>query len=189
MSKCQCGRHYTDQWHRWRVLNRSVSPKRSSKLYCLDCRAEWSSRAKYIVLLADHEKRVRSGLTDADVLAMIEAGRLVVDVNRATVVGPAGTPLVIVTREHKDGPARGTYRFVKICAQGRQKKVALHRLVWMAAHRSLVPDGFDVDHVRSQDDDRIGNLRLLESSENRSLGQAKACRNTAAIDEDAEAPF
>ncbi|MGV3485377.1 MAG: HNH endonuclease [Planctomycetaceae bacterium] len=127
-------------------------------------------------------------MADADVLAMIEDGRLVVDVNQATVIGPMGRPLAIVCREHKDGPSRGTYRFVKVCCNRRQKKVALHRLVWMAAHLAIVPEGFDVDHVQSQDDDRISNLRLLESSINRAMGQAKAgCSRSE--DEESKVPF
>lgn len=63
------------------------------------------------------------------------------------------------------------YRFVSICANGKKKKVSVHRLVWMSKHLQLVPDGFDIDHKHGRKikfPDAIGNLRLLPSSVNRS---------------------
>ncbi len=182
MSRCKCDGHYTDRWHRWAVLKRGAGDH-ASTLYCLDCRHEWSSRAKYIVLLPDHQKRVRSGLTDADVLSAIETGYLRVDINHAVVFTVNNTMLKVTSRTHPKGPQRGTYRFVTICIGGKQKKVALHRLVWMAAHRSLVPDDCDIDHVHNQTDDSIGNLRLLNSSVNRARGSAKASSPKSEADE------
>lgn len=171
---CKCDGHYTDRWHRWRVLERQPGGSKSSRLYCLDCRWEWRSRAKYVVLLPDHQKRVRSGLRDVDVLEAIIHRKLYrVDVNTATVYGRDGKPLTVITRTHKDGPQRGTYRFINFSIDGRQKKVTLHRLVWMVANGRTVPDGHDVDHVHNQDDDSIGNLRLLTSYDNQTRPHRK----------------
>lgn len=169
--RCRCDGHYTDNWHRWRVLARGENGG-SSKLYCLDCRAEWSSKAKYIVLLKDHAKRSRTGLTDQSIIELIRRGVYLVETENAIVRNANGQPLAIVTREHKDGPQRGTYRFVNLCFRGQKKKVALHRLVWMAANDRTVPDGFHVDHVHNQQDDSINNLRLLEAGENIRRGSA-----------------
>ena len=162
LSRCRCPGHYQDRWHRWRVLQRV----QRSLLYCLDCRSQWRSTARYVVLLQEHRPRSRSGLSDAEILARIQDGSLQLDTRRATVTSN-GRPLAVIEREHPDGPQRGTYRFVKICSRGKQKKIALHRLVWMAAKVRLVPDGYDVDHIHNQDDDTIDNLRLLQAAVNR----------------------
>jgi hypothetical protein len=163
--QCSCDGHYTDRWHRWVVLTRG---SKSSKLYCLDCRAEWRSNAKYIVLLPDHQKRVRSGLTDETILdAILNRKLFTVDLELAAVYTAAGKRLQVVERTHRDGSQRGTYRFVSLCVDGLKKKVALHRLVWMVAHQMVTPDGHDVDHIHNQEDDSINNLRLLTSEANR----------------------
>lgn len=167
--KCTCPGHYTDRWTRWRVLNRDTR----SRLYCLDCRKEWRSDAKYVPLLPDHSKRQRGGLTDEEVIERIRDGSLVVD-TAAAIVSSHGKPLAVIERTHRDGENRGTYRFVAVNHDGRQKKVALHRLVWMAANGRTVPAGYDVDHVNNQGDDSIGNLRLLPSAVNRGLPHRKS---------------
>lgn len=180
-NQCTCGGHYTDKWHRWVVLKRGGE---SSRLYCLDCRAEWRSRAKYIVLLPDHQKRVRSGLTDHEVLNAIKScGLFRVDVNAARVFSARGRELQVVEREHPEGPQRGRYRFVELCVSGRKKKVALHRLVWMVAHGRVPPPDCDIDHIKSQDDDTISNLRLLDSAENRGRRKDQE-REQATVDEE-----
>jgi hypothetical protein len=163
--QCSCTGHYTDKWHRWVVLLRGDT---SSKLYCLDCRAEWRSNAKYIVLLPDHQKRVRSGLTDEAILdAILHRGLFTVDLEQPAVYSASGQALSVVSRTHPEGPQRGTYRFVVLCVDGKQKKVALHRLVWMVANGRVTPPDCDVDHINSQEDDSINNLRLLTSTRNR----------------------
>ena len=166
--RCKCSGHYTTNWHRWRVVDRVESG--ASRVYCLDCRQEWKSRASYVVLLPDHKKRTRSGLTDSDVLsAILDRSLYSVDIHGATVRNAKGRVLAVVERSRKDDPRRGTYRFVSFCVDGRKKKIALHRIVWMVAHKTTVPAGYDVDHQGSQGDDTISNLRLLESSENRAI--------------------
>lgn len=175
-SKCLCDGAYYDRWHRWAVLDRGEK----SLLYCKACRGQWRSSARYAALLPDHTPRSRRGLTDDDVLSLIESGELRVICNLAQ-VWRYGRQLQVIEREHPEGPQRGSYRFVNVCHSGKKKKVSLHRIIWMAAHGRTVLDGFDIDHIESQADDTIGNLRLLPSSVNRSLGQAKATQ--------AEVPF
>ena len=65
------------------------------------------------------------------------------------------------------------YAFVKISWKTRQKKIAVHRLQWMACHMRLVPAGFDVHHVKAPPrplpkSNHIGNLELRESLINQS---------------------
>jgi hypothetical protein len=119
-------------------------------------------------------------MTDQDILKRIVDESLVVDVNTATVMS-YGTMLKPISRTHKEGKKRGTYRFINVSFLGKQKKIALHRLVWMAFHRKLIPDGYDIDHRELQTDDTIYNLRLLESGHNRSLGTQKAHSNRQSL--------
>ena len=163
LGRCCCPGRYQDRCPRWRVLKRTER----SLLYCLDCRRQWRSGAWYIALLRDHKPRSRSGLTDAEILARIQDGSLQVDTHRGVVRNRQGKALAVFEREHPEGPQRGTYRFVSVCSNGKKKKIALHRLVWMAANGRTVPDGYDIDHIASQTDDTIQNLRLLESAVNR----------------------
>lgn len=169
---CKCTGTRSDVWHNWRVLDRR--PGGTSTLYCLACRWEWKSRAAYASVLRGHKKRVRSGLSDEDILQAVRDGKYRVDVDDATVYSRiTNSFLTIHHRTHRDGTQRGTYRFVEFSIRGQKKKVALHRLVWMVANGRVTPDGHDVDHRYSQEDDSISNLRLLESSVNRGLPNKK----------------
>ncbi|MEM1224580.1 MAG: HNH endonuclease [Planctomycetota bacterium] len=111
-------------------------------------------------------------MTDQDILDRINAGTLTVLVNVPSVWSPSTRGWVrmsIITHQSHGS----TYRFVSICHKGKKKKIALHRLVWMFANRSLVPEGYDVDHREADKRDTIDNLRLLESSKNRRRGKPK----------------
>ena len=165
--RCVCQGHYSDNWQNWRVIERVAKPG-ASMLYCLECRQEWRSLAKYVVLIPCHEKDDRSGLTDGDVLIRIQEGSLLVNVETCevrSVTRRGGEKVLRVVTRRSNG---SEYRFVEVSRGGRKKKVALHRLVWMAANRRTVPSGHDVDHRKDQSDDSIGNLRLMDSSSNRS---------------------
>lgn len=167
MRRCQCNKYQK------RAEGRLVRLKSKDERYllkCLDCNGRWWSRAKYAGRLKRWTERSRKGMTDADILARLSDGSLVVDVDAAT-VRTVGTQqnkqLKVIQRE---GPGGSTYRFVTICRGGRKKKIALHRLVWIAAHGRLVPEGHDIHHVNGpKAGDQIGNLALLTTHENRSL--------------------
>lgn len=166
--KCQDGRRAG----RWVVLKPPVAPGKYARLKCLACGWKFSKRNKYVATLPRHVEDTRSGMSDQDVLARIEAGTLVVDTDRATVFSVSrygGTFLRVIERESSGS----TYHFVEITSAGKKKKIALHRLVWIAAHRELPPPGFDVNHKRGKRvplPDSIDNLELLPSSVNRRLG-------------------
>lgn len=157
--RCRCPGHWTKNIVRWVVL------LENGKVFCKDCRCKWRSKAFYTRILPTWEHRDQSGVVDHDILQLILQDELYVDTNKPT-VWKNGKVLTIFSRTHKDGPQRGTYRFVQICCNGKKKKIALHRLVWMAHTKQLIPDGYHVDHVIDQNDDSIGNLQLLPYDEN-----------------------
>lgn len=154
---------------RWVVIERRKLPL-TSRLYCLDCRWKWWSDRKYVAHLSDYKIASRSGMTDKDILQMIRDGLLRVDLEtgqarrlnkQETEFRPLKRYLRVSHRAH--------YWFYKICNQGKQKRIAVHRLCWMFANRGLVPDGYDVDHIHGKDvenPDGINNLRILPSKVN-----------------------
>lgn len=157
---------------KWVVLERRELPK-TSRLKCLRCGWKWWSKRRYSSKLPDHVERRVSSITDECVLARLREGTLQVNLDRPAVrsydpVRRCWRSIHISTRVSNGGPP---YRFVVIYKIGR-KKVALHRLVWMAAHMRVVPPGYDVDHRQHgiKNPDAIGNLRLLPSAVNRSRG-------------------
>lgn len=168
MGKCLCPGGLYEKWHRWRLVEGGTG--KADRLYCLDCRQSWNTRARYAKIMRRHKVRKQSGLSDQDILHLLAVREIVVDCQAAKVFSnrrKEPREISQVVREHKEGASRGTYRFVKICAYGKQKKIALHRLVWMAHTMQLVPDGHDIDHISNQGDDSIKNLRCITAAENR----------------------
>jgi len=110
-------------------------------------------------------------MNDDDILTRILEGTLTVLINEARVFSfnREWKELRVIDRESNGS----SYKFVEICHSGKKKKIALHRLVWMFAHRCLVPEGYDVDHIEGKTSDSIDNLQLLESSSNRSKGKPR----------------
>jgi len=104
-------------------------------------------------------------MSDEQILQRINDGNLIVDCATATVVGVShcGERQLRVIERESNG---STYRFVEVCAGGKKKKIALHRLVWIAANRMIPPAGYDVDHIEGPSD-CIDNLRLRPAGENR----------------------
>lgn len=165
--KCKGGRRAG----RWVVLGEPEAAGKPYRLKCLACRWKFWSRAKFAATLPRHKEKSRAGMTDAEILIRICNGSLIVDVERAEVFSMSprsATPVRLQTWERESN--HSTYTFVQICANGKKKKIALHRLVWIAANRLLVPAGFDVDHVNGKQvavPHAIHNLRLRPSGENR----------------------
>lgn len=163
---CDCLGAYYDNWTKWVVVQRSSSPKTSSVLRCLSCGRKWRSRAKYVDLLDDWLPRSRAGMSDEKILQRIIDGTLIVDTEKV-IVWSELTPgqrseLKIIERENENGTR---YRFLGVSHEGKRKKIALHRLVWIAANLRVIPDGYHVDHI-SGPSDSIDNLRLLKSKTN-----------------------
>lgn len=166
---CKCDGGYRANASHWVRLEYNG---KSAHLKCLSCGWKWWSLRKYALKLRPHKEASYSGMTDEDILERLRNGSLRVDVHRATVDSVIENRSIkrlrVINRESNGS----SYNFVEIRHKGKKKKIALHRLVWMAHNDSLVPDGFDVDHIRGKAaGDGIGNLRLLKSSFNRSLGK------------------
>ena len=143
----------------------------SSKLKCLKCSIKWWAKRKYIANLKDHIEYSQSGLTDQDILDRIEAGTLWVEADRVMSQSHCGVSELAQIYRKSSG---SEYHFVTVWARNKKKKIAVHRLVWMFHNRSLIPDGFDVDHKFGKDvlnANAIENLQLLPSSVNRSKGK------------------
>lgn len=152
----------------WGVLQRGSG--RKAHIKCKRCHCRWWADRKYTADLPDHRERTRQGMTDEDILARLRDGSLQVNTRSSTVRSfGRGGPRVLKVRVHTSPDSGTTYRFVEVCSKGRKKKIAVHRLVWMAAHNCLVPAGYDVDHVRGKRGrypDGIGNLELCVSCDN-----------------------
>ena len=180
--RCQCGGKWTTRLTRWVVLKRNPLKRdfATATLYCLDCRWKWISRCRYVALLRDHRPQSRGGMTDDDILKRILENTLRIDPHTAVVESFANSgPHAGRWVKLKQVPCNqgGGYMFVSVCRGGKKKKIAVHRLQWMAANRRVVPEGFDVDHVRwaprpESKDNSLANLRLRPSLENQSEGAA-----------------
>lgn len=170
---------------RWVVLQRFDG---GGFLKCLDCGWKWKSKCKYVAKLRDWKERSRAGLTDADILDRLLAGNLRIDPVTAVVESNLRgdwTELTQVEDTHESG-----YRFVKINWKGKQKKIAVHRLQWMAFAEQLVPDGYDVHHKQSSPrpaakPNALSNLELVESYEN----QCNGCPGWDEWEDAGEIPF
>ena len=177
---CWCGSGgFRIHGHNWVCLVHRPWPG-TCHLKCLQCAKKWLVRRRYTERLPRHVERSRTGLTDDDILNRINAVGLDVDLNTGQVfaVKPDGR-CVLLKQIRRDPPrdsgngTRGAYHFVKICHEGKQKKIAVHRLVWMFATGQVIPEGFDVDHIEGKQIEHpnaIRNLRLLESHRNRGRG-------------------
>lgn len=86
-------------------------------------------------------KRTYGELSEQEILKLVLDGRLVVDVERA-VVTTAKRP----DRPLRTAPCHRGYRHLRIYVGHRRRSIALHKLVWMAANRQLVPEGHIIHH-------------------------------------------
>lgn len=112
-------------------------------------------------------------MTDNDILNRLKDKSLAVDQATGRVKSfSARYPNGKILREIERESEGSTYQFVEVTHQGMQKKISVHRLVWMSANMRLVPDGFDVNHKRGKrvpNHNGIHNLELMESSRNRAM--------------------
>jgi len=89
-------------------------------------------------------------LSDYDVLYLLETGIYRVNLETAEVTGPLGK----VLKTRGEGNGSQDYQFVSLKAGQKQRKIALHKLVWMAGTMSVVPPNFEVHH---RDEDTTSN--------------------------------
>lgn len=180
-SNCPCPGTWKDKLARWVCLRRF---RDGGFLKCQACGWKWKSKRKYVSRLKDHEERCVSGLTDRDVLARLKNGSLTIDPETAEVVSITNKGRRILS-QRKSNQDDG-YRFVDVWRFGKKKRIAVHRLQWMAHTMSLIPKGYDVHHKRSPPrphtkPNNLANLELVESMENQKVGVSPGW--------DAEVPF
>jgi len=188
-SGCVCPGHWAHKREHFVVTRRNVATidgkvvvSAHSEVKCMQCYKKWRSNAKYVEKLPDHEERHRGPLSDAEILELVRDERIVVDFETGEVWKERkinktwmGELILLSARTNRgdrwesDRPRGDPYLFVTICDSQNRKEIALAKLVWMAFNDQVVPEGFDVDHFdRDKENNSIGNLRLLESSHNRS---------------------
>lgn len=167
-SNCLCRGSWRDKIKRWGVIERRQGM--SSRLICHECRWKWWSRRKYVSDIPNWDIRDRSGVCDQDILERLREGTLWVRTETAEVYSylPPNPGKKLKVSHHRS--MCSTYRFVRVSSRGGQKKIALHRLVWMAANLRLVPEGHDIHHrdPKAEPVDGINNLRAVPSAINRS---------------------
>lgn len=184
-TNCACVGSWRDKLSGWRVLEPG-SP--SSLLYCVRCRFEWRSKAKYRHSLPTHTKRVRGTVTDAEILARL-FDRLDLRIDPRTAIvesrahhGGSGGGFLLgdwralqqVADSHDSG-----YRFVNVSFEGRKRKIGVHVLQMMAHTREPIPEGFDVDHITSpprpeMKSNALDNLRIVKSRLNQARSSDQA---------------
>jgi len=97
---------------------------------------------------------------DADVLHRLQHGLMTVDLNTLEVKSWHARRKRMEAK--KPNQNRGRWRFVL----GGKRTIYRNKLVWMAAHKQLVPQGMVVDHVNGdRTDDRLLNLKLMTAFE------------------------
>lgn len=174
---CKCAGHWKSRRANWRVtedrkakVDGEYKPSRYSEVQCRSCRRMWRTDARHIATLPRHQKRQYDRLTEVDVFALIKQGRI-----RADKEGRIWKqkkhfdwrPQFILLTQTMDDSDRGGYLFVDIKHNGARKRFAAHRVIWMATHRKLIPDGYEVDHKnRVRTDNAPLNLRILTRAEN-----------------------
>lgn len=174
-SNCPCEGKWTAKLARWVVLERL--PNNHGILKCLECGWKWKSKRRYVAKLPDWKERSRRGLTDAEILQRLRDGNLRIDPETAVV--ESGLRGWRVLSQYEDQHDSG-YRFVKINWKNKQKKIAVHRLQWMAYSEELIPEGYDVHHKTSPPrpkpkPNNLSNLELRDSYENQSDNGCGTC--------------
>lgn len=113
------------------------------------------------------EYRGRSVDKDQLILEAIKDGHLIVDVEKGIVYRTRGSKGVKLDYpEIINGVNMNGYKACKLVLNGYKKMVRLHRIVWISKN-GPIPDGLMIDHInRNRIDNRIENLRLVNSKEN-----------------------
>lgn len=74
-----------------------------------------------------------------DLLEFVKKGPYLIDIDEGIIYNSRGHELS--TYANDDG-----HLFVRIYWNGKRKAIAVHRLVWMAATKSTIPEKFQVHH-------------------------------------------
>lgn len=96
--------------------------------------------------------------TDAMILARLLDGSLTVDARDGTAYS-RGKEL------KQEYDMRERYKFVRIWFKGHRKKIAVHRLCWMAVNRACVPHGHNVHHKSKRWKNGYRDIELLSRAQ------------------------
>lgn len=97
-------------------------------------------------------KRKYQQLTDEEILEMLRAG----------VVWVVGTEIYSRGRRLTEYMCRRRYRHVRIYKDNKRKSIAKHKLIWMATHNEVVPDGCEVHHKNGKTKEFAWDLEVLD---------------------------
>lgn len=132
--------------------------------------------------LKAHRTDGRRVMKLADVLALLDAGTYTVNLETGEVIGPRGPVTPHPFKRRGNGGHVDYYvRLYTTTAAGVKlvKSIALHRLVWMTATRSPIPDGFEIHHRdENPRNNAFRNLLCLHTLDHRKMHE-----NEAAADE------
>lgn len=108
-------------------------------------------------------------MTDADVLALLKCGAYRVDVHTGEVFTRGGAPACI---DHS-GKRQLRASVILQAPGGKRRKIAVGKLVWMAATGTTIPDGWHVHHVNeNRFDNRFANLMCVHTLDHAKLHAA-----------------
>lgn len=108
-------------------------------------------------------------MSDADIVALLQAGRLQVDPERGHIYASrSNTP-------HRPCGALTAKGYLRVCVSvgGQQRHFMAHRIVWVSVHGPL-PDGHTIDHLNLvKTDNRIANLESVPARINTQRAKEK----------------
>lgn len=184
--RCACPGHWVNRRLNWVVTQRGFAlvegqvPSGYCELKCRICQGKWRTKAAYTRSLPDWVERKYKPLPYAEILLLIQEGRLRADFTAGLVfkerrVGRRWTgrfkQLQSRTQRGNNGTslaAVSRHLYVLIVDAGRRREISLGRLIWMIYHCRVIPAGYDVDHGDGDPaNNAITNLRVAESSVNR----------------------
>ena len=96
--------------------------------------------------------------------------------------GPATMTRLVPTRAERSFSAKDGYLRVMFHSNGRRRRVAAHRIVWMLHNSRMVPAGMELNHKNGdKQDNRADNLEVVTRSQNvthaiRVLGRTRKSR-------------
>lgn len=187
---CVCEGHWQHRRKNYVVIRRLKATtidgdeirSKYSEVKCMQCYKKWRSKASYIPDLPDHVERKWLPFPVEEILELIRKGHIVADFKTGEIWKEkknnrtwSGAMILLSARTNRgdrwesDRPRGDPYLFVRIGDCNKCKEIAVSKLVWMAYNDQVVPEGYDVDHIdRNKENNAVKNLRLLESSHNRS---------------------
>ena len=186
--RCRCSGHRVTRKDQWVVTQRGFAIRDGEKvesdyceLKCRVCLAKWRTKAGYTRALPDWSERTYTRLTHRAILGLILAGRIRADFDKGEVWKERKTfgrwSGELIRLQSRSQRGRGTsgkiepnHQYVVICDGGCRREISLARLVWMAYHKKVIPDDYDVDHIDNDPtNNAITNLAAIAASVNRGV--------------------